>query len=121
MLFDLNSEDASLQILDCIPENPLNRSDYLETPCTKVNLKMNLWAMAFVKINGQGFQLIPQDNLLPGGNIVNDTVQEILNEIQVRQHLQDIVLHMLYRLNIQPWTSKPRVKNHILPEFCGML
>ena len=76
--------------------------------------------MAFVKINGQGFQLIPQDNLLPGENNVNDTVPEILNEIQVRQHLPDIVLHMLYRLNIQPWTHKPRVKNHILPEFCAM-
>ena len=81
---------------------------------------MNLSAMAFVKINGQGFQLIPQDNLLPGENNVNDTVPEILNEIQVRQHLPDIVLHMLYRLNIQPWTHKPRVKNHILPEFCAM-
>ena len=51
--------------------------------------------MAFVKINGQGFQLIPQDNLLTGENNENDTVPEILNEIQVRQHLPDIVLHML--------------------------
>ena len=76
--------------------------------------------MAFVKINGQGFQLIPQDNLLPDENNGNDTVPEILNEIQVRQHSPDIVLHMLYRLNIQPWTDKPREKNHILPEFCAM-
>ena len=50
--------------------------------------------MAFVKIIGQDFQLIPQDNLLPGENNVNDKVPEILNEIQVRQHLPDIVLHL---------------------------
>ena len=76
--------------------------------------------MAFVKIIGQGFQLIPQDNLLPAENIVNDTAPEILNEIQVRQHLPDIELNMLYRLDIQPWTHKPRVKNHIHHEFCAM-
>ena len=50
--------------------------------------------MAFVKINGQGFQLIPQDNLLPGENNENDTVPEILNEIQVRQHLPLSLIHI---------------------------
>ena len=76
--------------------------------------------MAFVKIIGQGFQLIPQGNLLKGENNGNDTVPEILNEIQERQHLLDIELRMLYRLNTQPWSHKPRGKNHTLPSFCAM-
>ena len=43
---------------------------------------MNLSTMEFVKITGQGFQLIPQGNLLKSENNGNDTVPAILNEIQ---------------------------------------